>query len=271
MDLHIDDLLGGQGLRFFLIKSDGANVNKSATEMLTAELQNRREHLDVAILCAVHTLRNCTIWGLGDSPYESILRPAHVFESRHLKGLGDYVSAVLRPGIDLDSLLDGATDQECARAVGDQDALSPVVSDLPTVGAERADTKRAPDELKAPRAPTSAAEKIWDRLLPLIIGERGPFQIAGPKSRSKEAAHLCAQLWPCGVPNIFGDGRNCAPGFTKSDYVGALRLIFGQSLPITISSRRYELFLRPNTTYRLFSATYHSALLKGCVNSDSGN
>ena len=62
-DLHIDALLAGQGFRFFLIKRYGANVYKAATKMLTAELQNRREPLVVAILCAVHTLNNCTIWG----------------------------------------------------------------------------------------------------------------------------------------------------------------------------------------------------------------
>ena len=67
-DLHIDDLLAGAGFRFPIIKTDGANVNKAAMKMITAELQNRRGPLVVEILCAIHALNNSTILGAGRFP-----------------------------------------------------------------------------------------------------------------------------------------------------------------------------------------------------------
>ena len=141
-----------------------------------------------------------------------------MFDARRLKGLGDYVSAVLRPVIGQDSLRDGATAQEYFRAVAAQYVLSHSDNDLTPIGAETEETQRATDEFKAPPQPTSHAKKIWAHLMPLIMGERGPFQIEGRKSRSTEAALLCEQLWPCGAPNV-GDEWNCAPdALSQSTY-----------------------------------------------------
>ena len=110
-ELHIDDLLDGQGFRFLLLKSDGANVNRSAIKMLTAELQNRKELLVAPVLCIAHALNNSSIWGLGDFPFGSVLRTAHVFEARHLKELEGIVSSVLRCGVGHDPILERETAQ----------------------------------------------------------------------------------------------------------------------------------------------------------------
>ena len=70
------------------------------------------------------------------------------------------------------------------------------------------------------------------------MGQRGPFQKEGPRSKTNEAADVCVELWPLGPPNQ-GAMWFCSTGKQKADYQKAVKLIFGDTTPIPVSIRRY--------------------------------
>ena len=194
--------------------------------MIVAELQNRRKLLVVTILCAAHALDNCSIWGLGDFPFGSLLRAAHLFEARRLAGLGEYVSAVLRPGIGPDSPSTALPLKSTSVLLLSNMSFPRRQRFTPCRSRERRNSTRVWRVKGSANTQVEREEKLGP-FTAINHGRGGPFQIQGHKSRSKEAALLCDQLRPFGVPNM-GDVWDCAPGCTKSDYVDALRLIFGK-------------------------------------------
>ena len=70
------------------------------------------------------------------------------------------------------------------------------------------------------------------------MGQRGILQKEGPRSKTKQAVDMCMELWPLGPPN-HGDIWFCSTGGRKTDYEKAIKLIFGDTTPIPVSSRRY--------------------------------
>ena len=81
--------------------------------------------------------------------------------------------------------------------------------------------------------------KIWNKFLPLVMGQKRPFQREGTASKSNEEALLCNQLWPCGHPNLL-ESWTCMPGYSQKGYQRAAHLIFGKTMPLPVSSRRYS-------------------------------
>ena len=80
---------------------------------------------------------------------------------------------------------------------------------------------------------------IWGEFLALVMGQRGPFQMGCPRSKTKEAVGVCMELWTLGPPNQ-GDMWFCTSGEQKADYQKAAKLIFGATTPIPVSRRWYD-------------------------------
>ena len=72
----------------------------------------------------------------------------------------------------------------------------------------------------------------------LVMGQRGPFQKEGPRSRTKEAVYVRMELRPLGPPNQ-GDMWFCSSGQAKADFLQAAKLIIGATTPIPVSIRRH--------------------------------
>ena len=234
-ELHIDDLMSKGGFKFLFLKCDAANTNKAAAKVLLSELKPVKELLVVMQICAVHVLNTATIWGLGMFPYGSLLRTAHVYESRHFKGLDDHIESMLCTAVKLkpDPIMDSENSEHLPCGVitdfCEWDATTPAIphaQNYPETGVE----------LKTDQ---SHMIRIWRKLLPLIMGQKGPFHKEGSRVKSIEASFLCNNLWPDGPPYMHQEWT-CTPGYSSSDYKRALGLIFGKTMPLPVASRWYN-------------------------------
>ena len=79
---------------------------------------------------------------------------------------------------------------------------------------------------------------ICRRLPPLAMGKKGAFRKNETISQPIESVAICIKLCPAGAPNL-NEKRIRPPGCTKKDYLRTMRLIFGKTAPMPISSRRY--------------------------------
>ena len=67
------------------------------------------------------------------------------------------------------------------------------------------------------------------------MGKRGPIRKDGPTSNAEEDVWIFPKLLPSAPPNL-NENWYCAPGYDKSRYEGAMKLIFGEAAPMQYPS-----------------------------------
>ena len=138
-ELFVNDLVRDGSFKALIVNIDAASVNKAAFRMLISELQIHQNLLVFMNICSAHTLNNSTIWGLGDFPYGSLLREAHVFDAVRDRRLQELAKRCLRSDIQMD---------QCALACTPEEHMVPIqvesYSPLPLSHLVEEETKHEP-------------------------------------------------------------------------------------------------------------------------------
>ena len=145
-------------------------------------------------------------------------------------GVGEYISKTVAIDVLGDTYISGETAQNYLNAIELQ-YRQPVEDCMAVVRDENGPDYRG-------GGAKTYIHTIWGKFLALVMGQRGIFQKEGPRSKTRQTVDLCMELRPLGPPNQ-GDMWFCSTGRQKADYQKAIKLIFGATTPIPVSSRRY--------------------------------
>lgn len=169
--LFLDELTSTPGFKLLLLNCDGANTNRKAVRMLTAELQPKKNLLVVVNYCSAHGVNNAAKWGLGVFSYGNLIRGCHVLQTAKRRKFEDHVRTYIREDIQEDPLVLTDTSVDYAKAVWgeyggvfkDPITLSPVGND-----------EEGPGKI-------SESHRLWKQFVRLITGAKGPFATSGKK------------------------------------------------------------------------------------------